>query len=195
MTTTNKNKIEYGISKVHYAKITGVSNGAYTYATPVAIPNATAITLSQVGENVDLYADNIPAITLQSNQGYDGSITFLTIPDEFRQDILGETVDSAGVQIENADAIPSEFALLFQFEGDSTGKRHVLYRCRCQRPNMSSKTKTNSIETDNQELTLTVRPRTTDKRVKAGVIQNTTTEAIYNSWFTSVYEQPPTQGE
>ncbi len=194
MTTTNKNKIEYGLSNVHYAKITGVSNGKYTYNTPVAIPNGVAITLSQVGENVDLYADNTVAITLQFNQGYDGTITFLKISDEFRQDVLGETVDSAGVQIENADAIPSEFALLFQFEGDVTEKRHVLYRCRCQRPNMSSKTKTNSVEVDNQELSLTVRPRTTDKRVKAGVIRDTLTEAIYNSWFTSVYEQPPTQG-
>lgn len=194
MTITNKNKIEYGISSVHYAKITGVEGGKYTYATPVALPNATAITLSQVGENTDFFADNTVAFSLQSNQGYDGTMTFLSISDEFRQDILGETVDSAGVQIENADAKSSEFALLFQFEGDVSGKRHILYRCRCQRPNMSSKTKTNSIESDNQELTLTVRPRTTDKRVKAGVIKDVTSETVYNAWFTSVYEQPPTQG-
>lgn len=186
---TNKNIIEYGICNVHYAKITNSGlSGTYTYDTPKKLEGAVSITISPIGESTSLYGDNVELMEIATNGGYDGTISFLNINNDFRKDILGEIVDTAGVQIEESTAKPSEFALMFEFDGDVNETRHVLYRCKCKRPNLSSKTQTNTVEHETQELSLSVRPRITDKRVKAKIENTVEGKTVYDAWFTKVYE-------
>ncbi len=178
------NVIKYGLSNVYYAKLT-----SGTYATPVPITGAVNLSLSADGESTSVYADNIEAFTMVTNNGYSGDIEFLIIPDAFKSDILGEEV-AGGVQFESAKTQPSEFALMFQFEGDQSAKRHLLYRCKCTRPNIESSTQTNTTEAKNETLSITVRPRNkADKYVKASVLDTTETHDIYEAWFSAVYEK------
>ena len=88
-----------------------------------------------------------------NNQGYDGTLSIATIPEQFAIDALGEEVDEEdGVLNELADAKGKSFALLFEFDGDVRATRHVMFNCSASRPTLASKTKTNSAEPNTNEL-------------------------------------------
>ena len=187
MSSTTKNKIKYGLSDVHYAKLS--ADG--TYATPVAIEGAVSLSLKPAGSSVTAYGDNIAQVDFDINQGYTGNISFNLIPDDFKTNILGETVDANGVVTESSDSKASEFALLFQFLGDVNNRRHVLYRCKASRPNVESETMKDKADVKEEQLDLTVRPvanGTFKHKVKSYVDNADTTAEIYNSWFDKVYD-------
>lgn len=176
------NKIKYGLSNVYYAKITE-TNGSITYATPVRIPGAVNLSLSQEGERNIFYADNLEYYVSQNNSGYSGTLEVALLPEAFKTDILGEA-DQNGVLVEHANVNPSEFALLFEFQGDTNAARHCLYRCICSRPDVASATKKASIEPQTETLDITAVPRASDYVVKASCADNTAT--AYADWFTAV---------
>lgn len=179
------NKIKYGLRGVHYAKVTSVTTaGALVYATPKAIPGAVSLTLAPEGEREPFYADDVEYFASESNNGYSGTLEMAILTDEFRTDILGETVNTAGVYIEKADAIQSEFALLFEFQGDQKATRIALFRCIAGRPNGDASTKETSITPQTETLNITALPRVNDLVVRGRCPQTATT--AYNAWYTAV---------
>lgn len=186
MSTETQNKIEYGLDKVHYAKITGYTDGVPTYATPILIDSSVSITLTPKGETQDIYASNGIYYTLESSQGYEGTLEAVYLPDNFRTDIMGETLQD-GVQIEYSTQKSSEFALLFEFIGDAKERRHALYVCKASRPKIESSTTTDKTDVKNISLDFVAKPRTLDKVVKASTTAEVT-PTIYDSWFTTVYD-------
>lgn len=182
------NKIEYGLCNVYYAIITGYDSVAkkYTYATPVPIPGAVSVTFSAEGESNPFYADNIVYKNLETNAGYTGDLEIANIPDSFRKEVLGE-LEIDGMLVENANAKGKEFAFMFQFEGDVSGKRHVMYRCSSGRPNISSKTKEKSTTPNTSKLTLTCMARENDLHVKSSLLEQKN-PTRYGKWFTEVQE-------
>lgn len=184
----NNEKIEYGLQNVYVAKRT-VTDGTVTYGTPKAIPGAKSTDLAPTGETTPIYADNIEYITLNSNQGYNGSINFTVIPDWFLEEFMGYVKDANGMLVEDADAQPVPFALMFQFENDVKAKRHVFYNCVATRPNVASSTKEASITSNDKTLNITARVDSEiiegRKFVKASTLP-TTDAAKYNAWFTTV---------
>lgn len=181
------NKIKYGIEKCYYAPITAVSAaGVPTYATPVPLLGAVNLNMAQEGESNPFYADNIVYFQMPSNSGYSGTLELALIPDDFRKDVLGEREDDNGLLVEFADALPKEFALLFQFEGDESATRHVFYRCSCSRPDVASQTKEASIDPVTETINITAMARIDNKLVKAKCPESAT--AKYNAWYTAVTE-------
>ena len=150
------NKIKYGLRNVYYSKITYAGNTA-SYATPVAIPGGVNLSMDAQGELSPFYADDGVYWQGASNNGYSGTFESALIPEDFKVDILGEIVAGNGIQVEDADAEPASFALLFQFEGDAHATRHVLYNCKCTRPSVGSETTGETIEpvTETMDLTAT----------------------------------------
>lgn len=184
---SGKNKIKYNLKNVYYAKLTEEA-GAVTYAKPVPIPGAVSLSLDAEGDTSPFYADGVTYYVSVSNNGYSGDLEIALIPDEFRTEILGDVKDTNNVLTENADATVESFALLFQFDGDVKGIRHVLYSCKATRPTIESETKEDTIEPKTETLSLTVSPMT-DGRVKAKTTDDTP-EETYNKWFEKVYEAP-----
>lgn len=181
-----KNKIKYGLKNV-YAAIQTVTDGEYTYATPVAIPGAVSLSLEAEGEDSPFYADDCVYFMAAGNNGYSGDLEIALIPEWFRTDILNEKADANGVLVERADnAEAVKFALLFEFSGDASQVRHVMYNCSCGRPAVGSQTKEETIEPQTESLTITCTPRT-DGLVKAKTGDDVTT-ATYTGWYTAVYE-------
>ena len=181
-----KNKVKYNLKNVHAAKLTVGEQGAFTYAAPQAIPGAVSISLDAEGDTSPFYADGIVYFRSNTNNGYSGDLEIALIPEWFRTDILLEEKDSNGVLVEKSTITEMpKFALLFEFDGDVHGIRHVLYNCSASRPSIASETKEDTIEPVTETLSLTADPRA-DGLVKART-GDTTTEETYNNWYQAVY--------
>ena len=181
-----KNKVKYNLKNVHAAILTKGDDGTYTYAKPVAIPDAVSLSLDAEGESNPFYADGVVYFRSTSNNGYSGDLEMALIPEWFRTDILQEEKDSNGVLIERSDITESVyFALLFEFDGDQKAIRHVMYNCTASRPTIESQTKESSIEPGTETLSIAADPRE-DGLVKSRTGDDTST-ATYNNWYKNVY--------
>lgn len=186
MTKKPENKIEFGLEKVHIAKIISEDAlGNLTYDTPQALPGAVELTIEPQGETIDFQADNVTYYGGSTNKGYTGTLTIARLTEYFQTEILGEKLASDGTQSEFADAEKAAFAMMFQIEGDKNATRHVMYKCTVTRPKQGSKTKSGDPNTT--ELSFTSVPRSSDKAVKTRTTANTTKE-VYDGWFTNVYK-------
>lgn len=191
------NKIKYGLKNVHYSPITETTvagKTTVTFATPITIPGAVNLTLSPVGDTTPFYADNMEYFTAIANNGYDGSLEMALIPDSFKVTILKEVLDTNKVQFEENDKQPAAFALLFEFDGDSSSTRHVMYNCKATRPNIESSTKGQSIEPKTETLNLTCRTLPGSTLIKAKTTSDTTS-TIYEAWYGAVYQKASEVGE
>ena len=184
------NKIRYGIKNVYYAVATLGSDNTATYGTPVALPGAVALTLDADGDNNIFYADNIAYFQTYANNGYSGSLELALLPEAFRKDVLGETLDNKSVLFENQNAIGAHFALLFQFEGDNNAVKHVIYNCTASRPSVSGQTKEASIEPQTETVDLTATSIHVSA-LNADIVKAKTGDATdattYSGWFSAVY--------
>ena len=181
-----KNKVKFGLNKVHYAKITAwTDDGVPTFATPVRIPGAVSLSIDAEGEAENFYADNGVYYVINNNSGYTGDLEIALVTTDFATEILGEKLDNNGVLIERNDAELAQFALLFEFTGDKNHIRHVLYCCSASRPATESSTTEEETEVKTETLSLkaTALP---DGLVKSKTCENTD-ETTYNNWYKSVY--------
>lgn len=177
------NKIKYGLKNVHYAVVT-VTSGVPAYGTPVAIPGAVNLSLNPAGDKTEFYADDMAYFVQSSNQGYSGNLEIALVPESFAIDVLAQTIDANGAYIENADAVTKDFAMLFEFTGDQSATRHVLYNCAVARPNLEGSTKGKSIEVKTESIEITASPAVDTRNVKAKM---KSTDTGYSTFYTAVY--------
>lgn len=183
-----ENKVEFGLSNAHYAIVTvDEETNVLTFGTPERLPGAVSLTLDANGDLIQFKADDIDYYTNPNNQGYNGTLTLARVPDKFKQDVLGEEKTESGVMIESADAQTNRFALMYEFQGDKKRTRHVMYYCSANRPSIASTTK-DSGEPNTTDLSIIVSPRPDNNVVKAKTTAGVTT-AVYDAWYTKVYEK------
>lgn len=187
-----KNKVTFGLSNVHIAKLIE-TDGVITYETPFALPGAVNLTMDKEGAMSIFRADNVDYYKKASNNGYSGSLEVADVIEKFLTDILGQTKDTNGAIIENADDVVSRFALMCEIDGDSNKRRVVFYDCLAERPSIgSSTTEEGEIEVKTATMDLKISPRTSDKQVKTVLEPTTENQAVYNTFFTQVYEKDAT---
>jgi phi13 family phage major tail protein len=187
-----ENKVKFGLSNVHIAKITVGENGAITYGTPFAMPGARSLTADPEGETTPFYADNIKYYIATSNQGYTGDLEVAMLIKEFFTQILGQQEDTNGALFESADDTTARFALMGEIEGDVKKRRFVYFDCTATRPNSEANTIEESKEPQTDTVSITMSPRSTDKAIKAVIEPTTENQAVYNTFFTKVYEKDAT---
>lgn len=185
------NKIMYGLKNVHYAKliesvdsITG--EVSYSYGTVKAWPGAVSLALEPQGDILKEYADDVEWYVQAANNGYEGDFEYEVMPEDFREDILGETLDSNGVFTEYSNTSTTYFALLFEVNGDAKKRRNLFYKCSATRENNENGTKGESIEPTHGTVTITAVSRA-DGKVKASTSE-TVNATVYSAWYTTVYE-------
>lgn len=190
MPDTKEQKVEFGIKNVHYATITD-DGKALTYGEVKSLPGATEISLDPEGSSDPFYADDTNYFNAVSNQGYKGKLNVARLTDEFRSDVLGDTIDSKGILLEHAEKQPTPIALMFEFSGDLKATRHVLYNVTVTRPSDGSKTKEDKITPNTQELDFSALPDPYTGVPKAKTTQGADS-AAYAAWYESVYVSVPT---
>ena len=182
-----KNKVKFGLNKVHYAKITSYDEeGVPTFAKPVRIPGAVSLSIDAEGEASNFYADDGVYYVINNNSGYTGDLEIALVPLEFATDILGEKLDEKGVLTEINTAEVSQFALLFEFSGDKNKIRHCLFCCSASRPatesatiedEKGSKTETTVFDRNGVEQWFGKKLKTCEK----------TDAEVYENWYKAVY--------
>lgn len=180
------NKVKFNLKNVHWSKITEGTGGAITYGTPKAWPGAVSLSLDAEGDTNTFYADGIAYYVTVANNGYSGDFESALIPDDFRTEVLKETFDETQkVYYENASVNPAAFALLFEFDGDQSEIKHILYNCKATRPQIASQTNEAAKEVRTESLSLTASPRA-DGIVKARCSDKTAPN--YETWYNTVTE-------
>jgi len=185
-------KIKYNLKNVHIWPVTKQNeNGSVEYAEEaIKWPGAVSIALDPQGELSPFYADGIEYYTSNGNNGYSGPFVSAMVPDEVAEKINGDVVDKNGAMIENADAPVVYFAMAFEFDGDTSGRRHVLYKCSLTRPRIESQTKEDRIEPVTDETTITASnvyiPALEIYTPKARLDKDKNATA-YGSWFETPY--------
>ena len=180
----NTNKIKFGLKNVHYAIVTD-TEGVITYGVPKRLPGGVSLTLNPKGEKSEFYADDMAYFVQTANQGYEGTLEVALITDDFRTDVLGDTVDANGVLFESAEAISKPIALLYEFSGDAKATRHVNYNVTVARPSVEGATKTATIEPKTETLNITASPATDSRYVKARALVG---QEGYETFYASVYK-------
>ena len=186
------NKVHFGLKNVHYAVITYTA-GVPSWGTPVAVPGAVNLTLSKESGTTDFYADDIKYFHLASNNGYTGTLEMADFPAAMRTALWGQTVTATGkMLVEDVNAQPAEFALMFEIDGDQTPERFCFFRCTADRPDVSGATKADSVEVQTQSCDLTVMPvidPTASSPINGKVYYKTTEDtptATYTGFFSAV---------
>lgn len=193
MATETKNKVLYGIEKCYIAKITE-TEGEITYGTPFLMPGVTGLSPDPQGDTTKFYADNVVYYIATSNQGYEGDLVLAITPEQFLTEILGQEKDKNGAVIENADDTNARFALMFEGKGDAKARRWVFWDCTATRPSRENNTAEESKEPTTEKITITMSPRTSDKAIKAYIEPDEANKAVYDAFFTKVYEKDATVG-
>ena len=185
------NKVKFGLSNVHIAKITE-TDGVITYGTPFAMPGARSLTADPEGETTPFYADNIKYYIATSNQGYTGDLEIAMLVKEFFTQIIGQKEDTNGAIFESADDVNARFALMGEIDGDVKKRRFVYFDCTATRPSAEMNTVEESKEPQTDTVSITMSPRSTDKAIKAVIEPNETNQAVYDTFFKKVYEKNAT---
>lgn len=185
----SENKVTFGLERVHIAFVDDAATKQPAWKPPVAIPGAVRWTPEAVGESTTFYADNGPYFTITANNGYTGELEMANIPDAITAEMLGWKIDSNGMLVEVANAMPKNFALLGQVQGDKRARRFVYYDCQGTRPAKERTTKSETIEPTTDVISLTVSPITIDGEtlVKGDLERSDTNATVFNSFFDSIY--------
>ena len=139
MAGTASNKVKFGLSNVHIAKIIE-TDGEITYDTPFPMPGAVGLTAEPEGDTTPFYADNIKYYIAVANNGYTGDLEIAMTPEEFLTQILGQEKDTNGALFESSDDVNARFALMGEIEGDAKKRRFIYYDCTATRPSAEMNT-------------------------------------------------------
>lgn len=195
-------KVFYGLSNVHYAKLTETTdaqgNVTTSYGTPKKWPGAVNIQLDPSGNPTFFSADNIAYYALSNNRGYEGDFESAVIPEDIKIDAIGEAEDDNGLIVETDKDEISYFALMFEFQTDISARRYCFYKvCLASRPAVASNTVdvNGDLEVKTETVSFRAVPRTdavsidgVEKHlIKACTGKNTDAQA-YADFYTAVPE-------
>lgn len=182
------NKVKFGLSNVHIAKMIIGEEGSITFGTPFKIPGAVTLSLDAEGDSEPFYADNMKFWESFANNGYSGDLEVAKLPEQFETEILGQRKDNNGAIVENINDKISPFAFMYQIEGDQTGTRFCYYNTSVSRPSTEANTTEDTKTPNTDTLAITTSARTDTGNVRVKLPYTEENKEIYEKFFDKVYE-------
>lgn len=185
---SDTNKVRFGLKNVHYALLTEES-GTVTYGEPVAWPGAKSITLDPEGDTSTYYADDMAYYSTNSNNGYTGTLEMSYLPEDVKKAIFNNITTKDGLLAEDANELPSNVALMFEFSGDKKATKHIFYRVVFARPSIEGETKEDTVDPKTTSMDITCIPVEKDGHawVKADCFSGT---SLYDTFYTTTPTLP-----
>lgn len=186
------NKVKFGLKNVHYAiatETTTLGVTTTTYGTPVAWNGAVNLEVNPTSSDASVFRadDSDYYIVSGSSQAFDGTYECAYVPEDVETNVLGATKDDNGVIVEFSTDEVKYVALLFEIDGDNSGRRYLVPKVKFDKPSIQAETTgTDGNQPKTVSLSFKAAPRPDDNlaRMHTG---DTTDDATYNAWFTSVY--------
>ena len=97
------NKVNWGLAKSAWGKITTDAQGNDVYGPPIMFLGNRQVNFSPAGDLVKVFADGTVIYVGRENSGYTGSLELTNMDDEFAKWALSEYVDSNNVQYEDKE--------------------------------------------------------------------------------------------
>ena len=187
-----QNKVKFGLKNVHYASVSEVTSlgvTTTTYGTPKAWAGAVNMEVNPTSTDPSVFRadDSDYYIVSGSSQGFDGTYECAYVPEDVETDVMGAIKDNNGVICEYANDEVKYIALMFEIDGDNSGRRYLVPKVKFNKPSISAETTgTDGNTPKTSSLTFKAAPRPDDglARLHTG---DTTPDATYNNWFNTVY--------
>lgn len=123
------NKVEYGLSNVHYAVGTTSAEGALTFATPKRLPGAVSMDRDRKSDVYEFSADDAIYYSTSTSDGESIKLTMAMFPDDFKKEVLGYIAGTKGGLAEPTTPKTKPIAILFEGKGDQHATRHMFLNC------------------------------------------------------------------
>lgn len=173
-----------GFRNFHYCLRTGA-------AAPVALPGAIRLGREPNMEPI-VITPNITGNPTEYTVGYRDKgmkldLEIVSLPQSFLTDVLGYTIGSNGIIIENEHPIV-HFALLYETQ-DTAGfaVRHSYMDCVCEKPKFDVTTLSNSFSIDARKFSLVVNKDIFGVKCYKKSITAAQNETIFNDWFNRLW--------
>lgn len=124
-------KVQFGISQLHVGTYTDDGNGTVTLGTPYHQAGAVSFSPEENSEQNTFYADNIAYWSGYSGGSIEGDLEVALFDDAFKTQFLGYVTLTNGGLASVKNATKPNIYVAFQVEGDSEGRRCILYNCTC----------------------------------------------------------------
>lgn len=183
--------VAVGLKDIYYALLTKDDSTGATYGTPKKLAPAITANVSPTVNSATLNAEDGPLLTANALGEITVEIGVADIPFDVQAEILGQTINSDGVLIDNADDQAPELALGFRRTlHDGTSRLTWLLKGTFQLPTEEGKTKEGTPEFQTPTITGTFLKRIYDGnwRYRVDTGREGANQTVIDSWFQAVYE-------
>lgn len=179
-----KNKVMFGVSKLHFGLYTVEEDGTVTLGTPVHVPGTTNIALEADSEENKFYADNVVYWSGYSDNGLSGEIENALFDDAFKTTFMNYiALDDGGIaQIKGKQN--KNVYVMFQAEGDQEARRMIMYNCSLGQITREYATTEDTVEPQTATLPFTVNGDNETGITRVGYAPDSAT-------YDTMFETPP----
>ena len=124
-----KNKVEFGISNLHFGEWIVADDGTVTMGDPYHLPGARNFAPEQDSNDNTFYADNMAYWSEYTDGPFQGDLEVALFPDSFKKRFLGYKQLTDGGLATMKNAVKPKVWIAFDIDGDAEKRRAVFYNC------------------------------------------------------------------
>lgn len=154
--------IAIGVDNFYYAEVLTDSAAGFTTGEIKRVKFLNEISIEPEQDTAKAYGDNQTAAMAVSNGDLEISTTFVTVPHEDRAVLAGATVEGGAVKY-HKDDVPPDVAIVWERTNhDGSSEWFACYKGKFMRASIAGKTKEDSYEFQNAEMSGSFIPREAD---------------------------------